>query len=274
MLKAHGAEVPAIGLGTWKLSGPSGEQALRDALELGYRHIDTAQLYKNEVEVGRALRDSAVPRERVFVTTKVHPDNAGDRHLQHSVEDSLVRIGVHVVDMVLLHWPSSSVPLRETMRALCDVKRAGYTRHIGVSNFPVALLDEAVHLATEPLVTNQVEYHPFLDQICVLAACRRHGMIMTAYSPLAQGRVRNSRVLAEIGMAHGASGAQVALAWLLQQDGVAVIPRASGVEHARGNLDAGRIVLSADELARIATLAEPDGRIVDPVWAPEWDEAA
>jgi 2,5-diketo-D-gluconate reductase B len=274
ILEAHGAKMPAVGLGTWKLKGRGGEDSIREALEAGYRHIDTAQLYENEVEVGRALRDSAAPRDQVFVTTKIHPDNAGDRHLQHSVEQSLVRLGLHAVDLVLLHWPSASVPLRETMRALADVKRCGYARHIGVSNFPVALLDEAVHLCAEPLVTNQVEYHPFLDQTCVLAACRRHGMILTAYSPLAQGRVRNSRALGELARKRGVSATQIALAWLLAQDDVAVIPRASSVAHARENLMASDLALDAGEIDAIDAMAEPDGRIVNPVWGPKWDEAA
>jgi diketogulonate reductase-like aldo/keto reductase len=232
-VSSNGAEIPAIGFGTWDLRGRTCEACVDCALGTGYRHVDTAAMYDNERDVGRAIRASSVPREEIFLTTKVWPDCAGDGALQRSVEVSLKRLGLGHADLVLIHWPSPHTPVAETMRALCDVKARGLARHIGVSNFTAPLLDEAVACSDEPIVTNQVEYHPFLDQLAVLEACRRHGVSLTAYSPLAKGSVFDDAVLSEIGRAHGKSAGQVALRWLIQQDSVIAIPRGSS-EHQEG----------------------------------------
>ncbi len=272
-VEAHGAQIPALGFGTWELRGALAIRMVETALAVGYRHIDTAQMYGNEREVGIALRASGLAREEVFVTTKVWPDRFRAGELQRSVEESLERLGLERVDLVLLHWPNPHVPLAETMEALVEVREHGLAAHIGVSNFTVALMEEAVRLAHPvPLVTNQVEYHPFLSQRRVLAACRHHGMALTAYCPLARGRVFTNELLRRIGQRYGKDPGQVALRWLVQQEGVVAIPRSSRPEHVRRNFDIWDFHLSAEEMDAIAALASPAGRIVDlPELAPRWD---
>lgn len=270
-VNSNGAEIPAIGFGTWDLRGRSCEACVDCALGTGYRHVDTAAMYDNEPEVGRAVRASSVPREEIFLTTKVWPDCAGDGPLQRSVEASLKRLGLDHADLVLIHWPNPDTPVAETMRALCDVKARGLTRHIGVSNFTVPLLDEAVARSHEPIVTNQVEYHPFLDQRAVLGACRRRGVSLTAYSPLAKGRIFDDAVLGEIGKAHGKSAGQVALRWLIQQDGVIAIPRSSKSAHITAAYDIADFELRPKEMSRISALGATGGRLVDFDFSPDWD---
>lgn len=270
-VEAHGASIPALGFGTWQLEGDVCVEAVKTALACGYRHIDTAQIYDNEAEVGEALADSGVDREDVFVTTKVWMDQMEEARLQGSVELSLKRLGLDRVDLLLIHWPNPDVPLAETMAALSEVKRFGMTRHIGVSNFPIGLLEEAIALASEPLVTNQVEYHPLLDQQAMLSACRRNGLALTAYSPLGRGGLLSNPVLREIAEAHGKSSAQVTLRWLIQQEGVVAIPRSGDPAHIRSNFDVFDFALSDTEMQRIFALAEPGGRMTDPEWAPQWD---
>ncbi len=268
---AKDAHIPAIGFGTWELRGDTARHMVRAAIEAGYRHIDTAQAYGNEAEVGEAVRASRVPREEIFLTTKVWWDRLRDGELQRSVEESLQRLDVRYADLVLIHWPNEKIPLGESIAALCDVKARGLARHIGVSNFTVKLLDAAVAHSDEPIVCNQVEYHPFVDQSKLLAACSRHGIVLTAYSPLARGRVFRDPVLREIAAAHGKSPGQVALRWLVQQPNVAAIPRSSNPANAAANIDVLDFALSREEMARIAELAEPAGRVVQPAWAPAWD---
>lgn len=241
------------------------------ALADGYRHVDTAQAYGNEAEVGRAIRGSFVKREDVFLTSKVWMDKLREGELQRSIEDSLERIGTDCIDLMLIHWHNREVPLKETMAALCDAKERGLVLHIGVSNFNVDLLDEAVAHADEPLVANQVEYHPFLNQSKMLAACRRYGMALTAYSPLAKGRVFRDETLQRIAEAKGKTGGQVAIRWLIQQESVVALPRSANPEHIRQNNDVFDFELSPSEMDEISRLAEPGGRLVNPDWAPEWD---
>src|SRR3954469_24625570 len=195
-VEANGAEIPAIGLGTWELRGPTCARLVEQALKLGYRHIDTAQVYENEREVGQGVRSSRVPRDEVFVTTKVWTTHFAPNDLERSTKDSLSKLRLAEVDLLLLHWPNPHVPLAETLGALAHVKRLGMARHIGVSNFTVALLDQAIAGCDEPLVCNQVEYHPYLDQTKVLQACAHHGVALVAYSPIAKGRIKNDRTLA------------------------------------------------------------------------------
>ncbi len=271
VVEAHGARIPAIGLGTMTLKEGACVAIVAAALRQGYRHLDTAQMYGNEREVGEGLRASGIEREDVFVTTKVWFDRLAAGDLERSVDESLERLKLAAVDLLLVHWPNLAVPLKETIGALCKVKRAALTRHIGVANFTVALLDEAVRLADEPLVTNQVEVHPFLDQSRVIAACRRHGVSVTAYCPLARGRVPGNEVLDRIGKAHGKSPGQIALRWLVQQ-GLIVIPRTSKVERLAENSAIFDFKLTPADMAAIDRLKRPDGRIVDPPHAPEWDD--
>jgi 2,5-diketo-D-gluconate reductase B len=267
----HGVRLPALGLGTFRLDGRTAERMVGYALAIGYRHIDTAQMYGNEAEVGAAIAACGVPRDEIWLTTKIWPDRFRDGELQRAAEESVRRLGTEP-DLLLLHWPNPAVPRAETIAALNDARRRGLTRHIGISNSPTALICESVALSEAPLLVNQVEYHPYLRQRAVLEELRRHGMALTAYSPVAQGKVFSDATLARIGAAHGKNPGQVALRWLLQQDGVSAIPRSSREAHAKANFEIFDFALSAAEMAEIAALARPNGRIVDPAgFAPAWD---
>jgi 2,5-diketo-D-gluconate reductase B len=270
VLTAGGAVIPMLGLGTMTLKGAACADIVHTALRLGYRHLDTAQMYGNEHEVGQGVAASGVKREDVFLVTKVWHDRLKPGHLERSVDESLAKLGVAAVDLLLIHWPNSAVPLADTLGALARVKRDGRARHIGVANFTVALIDEAAALATEPLVCNQIEAHPYLDRSRVIAACRRHGIAVTAYCPLARGKVPNDPVLARIGSAHGKSATQVALRYLVEC-GLAMIPRTGREERLKENLAIFDFALSKNEMAEVAALNRPDGRVVNPPHAPHWD---
>jgi diketogulonate reductase-like aldo/keto reductase len=261
LIEAQGAVIPAIGLGTWELRGPACARIVEQALRLGYRHLDTAEMYDNEREVGEGLHASGIRRDDVFMTTKVWPVHFAPPDLERAAKNSLKRLRLPDVDLLLLHWPSSKVPLAETMGALCKVKRAGMARHIGVSNFTGAVLNEAVKLSTEPLICNQIEVHPFLDQSAAIADSKAHGMAVVAYSPIARGAAKGNRVLVRIGKAHGKTAAQVSLRFLLQQ-GLGVIPRTSKVERLSENLAVFDFKLSPQEMAEIAKLARRDGSVL------------
>jgi 2,5-diketo-D-gluconate reductase B len=261
---ANGATIPLLGLGTWELRGSVCTRIVEQALRLGYRHIDTAEMYDNERDVGQGLRAAGVKRGEVFVTTKIWPSHFAPRELERAARECLARLRLSEVDLLLLHWPNPQVPLAETLGALSRVKRDGLARHIGVSNFTVALIEEAVRLSAEPLVCDQVECHPFLDQSKVIAACRQHGMAVVAYSPIARGDVRKDEVLKRIGAAHNKTAAQVCLRYLVQQQ-IVVIPRTSKVERLAENAAIFDFALDEQEMAEIAALARPDGRRVD--WA-------
>lgn len=269
-VEANGAVIPAIGLGTWELRGRTCARLVEQALRLGYRHIDTAEMYENEREVGEGLRASGVPRHEVFVTTKVWLDHLAPRELERATKASLARLRLSEVDLLLIHWPNPRVPLAETMGALCRMKSVGFARHIGVSNFTVALIEEAVRHASEPLVVNQIEWHPFINQDKVRAACRPHGIAMTAYSPLAKGRLAADKVLRRIAAERGKTPAQVSLRWLVQEGAIA-IPRTARLERLSENLAVFDFTLSEAEMAEIRGLAHPGGRIVDWSGAPNWD---
>jgi 2,5-diketo-D-gluconate reductase B len=270
IVEANGARIPAIGLGTWELRGRACARTVEQALRLGYRHVDTAQAYENEREVGEGVRASGVRRDQVFISTKVWWTHFAPRDLERSVKESLARLRLAEVDLLLLHWPNPAVPLSETIGALCRMKTMGLARHIGISNFTLALIGQAVKLATAPLVTNQIEYHPYLDQSKVIAACRSHRLAVTAYSPLARGRISGDDVLGRIAAAHGKTVGQVALRWLVQQNAV-VIPRTSKIERLTENAAIFDFELDAAEMAEIAGLAKPRGRMVTASWAPRWD---
>ena len=261
-VEAKGARIPLIGLGTWDLRGRVCARVVEQALRLGYRHLDTAEMYDNEREVGEGLRASGVKRNEVFVTTKIWPSHFAPRELERAARDCLVRLRLSEVDLMLLHWPNPQIPLSETLGALDKVKRDGLARHIGVSNFTVPLLEQALQISTEPLVCNQFECHPFLDQSKLIAACRQHGVAIVAYSPIAQGRVRGDEILTAIGAVHKKTAAQVSLRFLVQQD-IVVISRTSRVERLSENAAIFDFTLSAREMADIAGLARRDGRLVN-----------
>src|SRR3979409_2415591 len=252
-IEAAGAKIPAIGLGTWELRGRSCARLVEQALKLGYRHIDTAQIYENEREVGEGVRASKVRRDEIFVTTKAWTNHFAPHDLERSTKESLTKLRLTEVDLLLLHWPNPQVPLQETLGALARVKQLGMARPIGVSNFTVALIDEAVAACPEPLACDQVEYHPYLDQTKVKEACARHGMAPVAYSPVAKGRIKGDATLARIGQPYGKTAAQVCLRWLVQQN-VSAIPRTSRIERLSENIDIFDFTLSDDEMRQIAEL--------------------
>jgi 2,5-diketo-D-gluconate reductase B len=269
-LSAHGAEIPAIGFGTSSL-GDCGE-IVATALKLGYRHIDTAWKYGTERGVGAGIRAAGVPRGEIFLTTKVSHEYLRRDDFARSVDESLANLGVDFVDLLLVHWPNPEIPLAEPIAALAQAKRAGLARHIGVANFNIALLDQAIRLCPEPLVTLQAEYHAHLDQTKLTQACRERGMIFTAYCPLGRGRLLRDGVLADIAARKGRPLAQIALRWLIQQGNIVAIPRSSNAKRMAENLAVFDFTLSADEMARIAALKRPDGRIANPVGrVPPWD---
>ena len=268
-VEAGGARIPILGLGTWEMEGRDCSRAVEQALRLGYRLVDTAQVYENEREVGDGIRLSGVPRNEVFLITKVWTTHFAPNELVRSVKDSVSRLRSEI-DVLLLHWPNPQVPLVETLGALARVKELGLTRHIGLSNFTVALMEQALALSAEPLVCDQVEYHPYLDQTKVRDACARHGMAVVAYSPIAKGRIRGDQTLARIGQAHGKTAAQICLRWLVQQN-VAAIPRTSKIERLSENIDVFDFVLSEDEMREISQMGSAKGRLTDFGFAPKWD---
>lgn len=251
VVEVQGVQVPSLGFGTWQLSVDEAREGTRHALELGYRQIDTAQAYGNEQGVGQGIADSGVPREDVFVTTKIVRETlAGDR-VGPAVDDSLRRLGTDYMDLLLIHWPYDEVPLGETLSAMTAAKDAGKVRHLGVSNFRGPLLLEALELA--PILADQVPYQPGRTQNTLLGIAAERDVMITAYSPL-RGDGVQSPVLAEIGAAHGKTPQQVALRWLLQQDKVSPIPRSSNPEHRAANFDVFDFELSDDDMTRISAI--------------------
>ena len=269
-VEANGARIPAIGLGTWELRERACARVVEQALKLGYRHIDTAQVYENEREIGDGLRASGVKRNDIFLTTKIWTTHFAPHDLERSAKESLVRLRMSEVDLLLLHWPNPHVPLEETLGALAHAKRLGLTRHIGISNFTVALIEEAVALCPEPLVCNQVEFHPYLDQSKVKEACARHGIALVAYSPVAKGRIKTDGTLIRIGRAHRKTPAQICLRWLVQQN-VSAIPRTSKIERLSENIDIFDFSLTDEEMGEISQLHSATGRLTDYAFAPKWD---
>ena len=269
-LSAHGAEIPAVGFGTSSL-GNCGE-IVATALALGYRHIDTAWKYRTERGVGEGMRAAGVPRSDIFLTTKVSHEYLRTDDFARSVDESLANLGVDYVDLLLVHWPNPDIPLEQPIAALAKAKRQRLTRHIGVANFNIALLDEAIRLCPEPLTTLQAEYHAHLDQGKLIEACRKRGLIFTAYCPLGRGRLLRDPVLADMAAHKGRPLAQIALRWLVQQGNIVPIPRSSNRKRMGENLDIFDFTLTDDEMKKINALARADGRIADPAGrAPAWD---
>jgi diketogulonate reductase-like aldo/keto reductase len=270
-LAAHGANMPVIGFGTMEFPARAAE-LVAYAIRCGYRLIDTARKYGTEEQVGEGIRASGIAREELWVTTKVTELNAREADFLRSAETSLKALQLDYVDLLLVHWPQPKVPFAETLGALAKAKRSGMTRHIGVSNFTIAMLDEAVQACPEPLITNQIEYHAYLPQDRMLAALKRHGMILTAYCPVARGKLLDDPLVGEIAKARGKTPAQICLRWLIQQPMVAAVPRALEEAHIAENLDVFDFSLSDEEMRRISTLRRRNIRIADPPErAPKWD---
>jgi diketogulonate reductase-like aldo/keto reductase len=271
ILEAHGAKMPAIGYGTMEFPGRATE-LVTHAINIGYRHIDTARKYGTEEQVGEGIRASGIARGELWVTTKVTELDAREADFLRSAETSLKALRLDYVDLLLVHWPQPKVPFTETLGALAKAKRSGMTRHIGVSNFTLAMLEEAVRVCPEPLITNQIEYHAYLPQDRMLAALKRHGMILTAYCPVARGQLLDDPVIGEIAKAHGRTPAQICLRWLVQQPMVAAVPRALEEAHIAENLAVFDFALDDQEMQRISALRRRNVRIADPPErAPKWD---
>ena len=269
VVRAQGAEVPKIGFGTWQIHGDECAAAVRDALELGYRHIDTARVYDNERFVARGLAESGVPRGEVWLTTKVWMDDLTRDRLHASVENSLLDLRTDYLDLLLIHWPAPDVPLEETVGEMVRLRDAGRIRHLGVSNFPAGMLERALELA--PFLCDQVEYHALLGQHRLLDVARERDLVLAAYAPFAHGEIHDEPVLAEIGEAHGKSAGQVALRWLIEQERVVAIPKAASHENRVANLEVFDFELTPAERERIDELPK-DRRHFDTSWAPDWDD--
>ncbi|QDZ03443.1 aldo/keto reductase [Nitratireductor mangrovi] len=273
-VEANGASIPALGLGTWTLKGRHCADLVAHALSLGYRHLDTAAMYDNEEAVGEGLRASGLKRDDVFVTTKVWYTDIAPGDLERSARESLRRLGLDHVDLLLIHWPNPAIPVADSIGALNAVRAAGLTRHIGVSNFTTGLLAEAIAASEHPLVANQVEYHPRLSQAKVLAACRAAGMAMVSYCPLYRGGALFAEpAIAEAARRTGRTPAQIVLRWHVQQDGVVAIPRTTRKERLAENAAIFDFTLTEDEMAAISALSSAQSRICDFAFSPEWDAA-
>jgi 2,5-diketo-D-gluconate reductase B len=267
-LELHGARVPRLGFGTWQITGDECAEAVRDALELGYRHLDTARVYENERAVGEGLRAVGVAREDVWITTKVWYDDLRPDAVRASAESSLADLGVDAVDLLLIHWPNPEIPLADTLGAMGRLRDEGLVRHLGVSNFPAGPFEQA--LALQPILTNQVEYHPFLSQDALLAIAQARDSSVTAYAPLGRGRALRDPTLREIAAAHGRGPAAVCLRWLLDHHPrTLVLPKAASHANRVANLDLG-FSLTDEERARIDALPK-DRRDFSPSWALDWD---
>lgn len=263
-------EVPEIGLGTHQLIGKDCEQIVKMALNMGYRHIDTAQSYKNEREIGNAIKMAHIKRDELFITTKIDLNNMDPEDVIKSAELSLQALDVPYLDLLLIHWPSPSVEIEKTIEAMLSVRDQGKALNIGVCNFPMKLLKEVNEELAAPIFCNQVEYHPFLGQFELLEYAQEQDLMVTAYSPLAQGEVQKNEFLTELGKKYGKSAAQIALRWLIEQENVVAIPKASSEVHLRANMDVYDFQLEDDDFFAIDEL-EKDRRLVNPDFAPEWD---
>lgn len=270
---ANGASIPALGFGTFRMDDREVTEILPEALRLGFRHVDTAQIYGNETAIGTAIAASGIPRAEIFLTTKVWVDRFAPADFLPSVEESLRKLGTDHVDLLLLHWPGGSdIPREVQIEGLNKARAAGMTRHVGISNYSSAQMREAAAISAAPLVTNQVEYHPWLDQTAVLAAANDLGMSVTAYYAMADGKSATDPTLAEIGARHGKTAAQVALRWQVQQPGVVTLSKTAKAGRLPENLAIFDFQLSDDEMAAIHALTQSGGRIVRPKGlAPDWD---
>jgi len=272
---AGDANIPVLGLGTWQSTGDDCVEVVSKALQMGYEHIDTAQAYDNEKQVGEGIKKSGVARDKFFLTTKIFPDDLKFKpeKLKEAAKRSLENLDTDYVDLLLLHWPDDRVPLSETIPALCELQKQGVTKHIGVSNFNIEQILEAKKYADVPLVVNQVEFHPFIKQDTLQTFLNNHHILLEAYSPLARGDVFDNEIMKEIADKHGVNPAQISIAWILSDKDRVAIPKTSNPDHLQGNLDAAKITLSDEDIQKINTLASSDGRKIEhPDYSPEWDD--
>jgi diketogulonate reductase-like aldo/keto reductase len=272
ILTVGGANIPVLGFGTYGMSGPGLQNILVAALRQGFRHIDTAQMYQNEVDVGLAIRASGIPRNEIFVTTKVWISNYARPQFLPSVDESLIKLQIDHIDLLLVHWPRGGAPMDEQIDGLNRAVESGKARHIGVSNYNADLLRRATAASRYPLVTNQVEYHPFLDQDAVLRQVASSGSSLMAYCGMALGRVFETQLLKGIAARHQRSVAQIVLRWLIQQPRVVALTRTENFERIAGNTKIFDFTLTDDDMAAISALKLSGGRIVNPPHlAPAWD---
>jgi 2,5-diketo-D-gluconate reductase B len=269
-ISTQGVSVPRLGFGTFRMPGGGCQSVVESALSLGFRHIDTAKMYENEEAVGAAIAASGVARPDLFVTTKVWHDALAPDALRRAFDASLDKLGLEYVDLYMVHWPAKDMDMAATLETLMALREEGRTRAIGVCNFNLPMIRRAIDDIGAPIAAHQIEYHPFLAQAEMLTYLRGKGIPLTAYAPLAQGRAAKDPTLAEIGVKHGASAAQVAIAWLLDQEEVIAIPKAERQESQRANLHALTIKLDDADRAAIAALPK-DQRFVRPPFAPDWD---
>jgi diketogulonate reductase-like aldo/keto reductase len=269
-VEANGARIPTIGFGTMTLKEDICVQAVKTALQAGYRHLDTAAFYGNEKENGAGLRASGIKREDVFICTKVRDNNLLPDDFARSLDQSLTNLQLPYVDLLLIHWNNKDIPFNVSIGALCKAKKDGKAKHVGVANFTAKMLDEAWAVTSEPLVCNQIEVHPFINQDKVLAASKKHGMAVVAYVPIARGKVPGADALERIGKTHGKTAAQVSLRYLVQL-GCCAIPRSANPVHIKENLDVFGFKLSDAEMAELKALNATNMRVVNPPHAPVWD---
>jgi len=262
------SEIPKLGLGTWQNENPNEcSNAVKTALEMGYKHIDTAQIYENEEYVGEGLENADVDREDYFLASKVWIDQLSEGDVVPSMEESLEKLGVDKVDLMYIHWPSGEYQPEETLKAMQKLVEGEMAESIGISNFTPAQVDEAMDIAGDHIIANQVEMHPLLQQEELLEKCREHNITLVAYSPLARGEVFNIPELNEIAERHGVSEAQVSLAWLMQKKGVVAIPKATSEEHIEDNFEAQNLELDEEDIEKIESIDQEE-RMVDPGFAP------
>ncbi len=265
----QGVQVPTLGFGTFELEGQTCRKAVREALAMGYRHVDTARMYSNEDQVGAAIGDSGLDRGEIFLTSKVWREYLAADDVRKHVNASLELLQTDYLDLVLIHWPNPEIPLEESFEAFEELKTKGLIREYGVSNFPPSWFSKA--LITSDVFCNQVEYHPFLSQDPLLEIARKNDVMLTAYSPLAQGEAIGHPELEDIASKHGKSSEQIALRWLIEQDNVVAIPRSSRPEHIESNFDIFDFALDDEDRAHIADLPK-DRRQIDPDFAPDWED--
>ncbi len=269
-IKREGSWIPKLGFGTFNLQGRKAIGALEFALDVGYRHFDTAQVYQNESEIGQVIGHTHVSRDRLFITNKVWGTNLNKARFLPSVEESLRKMKQDYVDLLLIHWPNKSILLEESLEQLMEAKEKQYCKHIGVSNFNIELLEQVQQLQV-PILCNQFEYHPYIDQNKLLKKTREMNCFVTAYCPLAKGEVTDDEVLGHIAAKHKVRAAQVALRWLVQQEDVAAIPKSSQLMRIKQNFDVFNFHLSEEEMARISELRSKNKRYINPEFAPQWD---
>jgi len=266
---ARGAKIPALGFGTFRMKGDECTQAVENALKVGYRHLDTAEIYENEKAVGDGIRAVGIDRKDLFITTKAWMDDMSPNGLRKSLAQSLRDLGIDYVDLWLIHWPNPAFEVEEILATMAKEVDAGVVRHLGVSNFPVALFERAAKAA--PVVCNQVEYHPYLAQTKVIDAARKHDALVMAYAPLGIGKCHADETMAGIGSKYGKTATQVTLRWFMQQPGVGAIPKASSYDHAKENFEIFDFELSSEDMAAIHGLARAE-RMIEPDFGPTWDD--